>query len=68
MNDRTSAITELTEHKETFVTLLVVMVAISGRFPAQWIRWEVEVPESGMYKVFQDSNRQLMPVCSHHVL
>ena len=51
MNDRTSAITEPQSTKETLLNTIGGNGGDKWKIPGQWIRWEVEVPETGMYKI-----------------
>ncbi|MBQ8759635.1 MAG: hypothetical protein IJZ20_08085, partial [Clostridia bacterium] len=51
MNDRTSAVTK---PQSTNTTLLNTIGGNGGdkwKIPGQWIQWEFEVPESGLYKI-----------------
>lgn len=51
MNDRTSAVTK---PQSTNTTLLNTIGGNGGdkwKIPGQWIKWEFEVPESGLYKI-----------------
>ena len=51
MNDRTSAITEPQSNKATLLNTIGGNGGDKWKIPGQWIQWDFEVPESGMYKI-----------------
>ena len=51
MNDRTSAITEPQSTRETLLNTIGGNGGDKWKIPGQWIEWEIDVPETGMYKI-----------------
>lgn len=51
MNDRTSAITEPHSTKETLLNTIGGNGGDKWKIAGQWIQWDFEVPESGMYRI-----------------
>ncbi len=51
MNDRTSAITQPQSTKETLLNTIGGNGGDKWKIAGQWIQWEFEVPESGMYRI-----------------
>ncbi len=51
MNDRTSAITEPQSTKATLLNTIGGNGGDKWKIPGQWIKWEFEVPETGMYTI-----------------
>ena len=51
MNDRTSAITEPQSTKATLLNTIGGNGGDKWKITGQWIQWEVEIPETGMYKI-----------------
>lgn len=51
MNDRTSAVTEPQSTKATLLNTIGGNGGDKWKIPGQWIQWEFEVPETGMYQI-----------------